>query len=95
MMARIKSLAVAVLHTAIHTVHLHEARQIPEETTKAFAARARGIASNCILHKKCSCGEEVSYLEETVYHVVLAGLRDTTLQEACTTQALLGNIKDI
>ena len=95
MMARIKSLAVAVLHTAIHTVHLHEARQIPDETTKAFAARVRGIASNCILHKKCSCGEEVSYLEETVYHVVLAGLRDTTLQEACTTQALLGNIKDI
>ena len=41
MMARTKSLAIAVLHTAIHTVHLHEARQIPEETTKAFAARAR------------------------------------------------------
>ena len=28
MMARIKSLAVAVLHTAIHTVRLHEAEQI-------------------------------------------------------------------
>ena len=27
--------------------------------------------------------------------MVLAGLRDTTLQVACTTQALLGNIKDI
>ena len=34
-----------------------------EETNKAFAARAQGIASNCILHKKCSFGEEVSYLE--------------------------------
>ena len=56
MMARIKSLAVAALRTPIHTVYLHEARQIP--------ARARGIASNCILHKKCSFGEEVSYLED-------------------------------
>ena len=37
----------------------------------------------------------MTYLEETVYHVVLAGLRDTTLQEVCTTPALLGNIKDI
>ena len=95
MMARIKSLAVAVLHTAIHTVHLHEAKQISDETTKAFAARVRGIASNCTLHKQCTCGLQVSFLEETVYHVVLAGLRDRELQEACTTQALLNNIKDI
>ena len=88
MMKRIKSLAVAVLHTAIHTVRLHEAAQIPEESCKAFAARVRGIASNCSLDKKCECGKDVSFLEETVYHVVLAGLRDRELQEACTTQAL-------
>ena len=95
MMKRIKSLAVAVLHTAIHTVRLHEAAQIPEESCKAFAARVRGIASNCSLDKKCECGKDVSFLEETVYHVVLAGLRDRELQEACTTQALLGNVKNI
>ena len=95
MMTRIKTLAVAVLHTAIHTVHLQEAQQISDESTKAFAARVRGIASNCTLSKSCVCGVRVSYLEETVYHVVLAGLRDRELQEACTTQALLGNIKDI
>ena len=95
MMSRIKSLAVAVLHTAVHTVRLHEAEQISDESCKAFAARARGMASNCQLNKKCTCGVAVSYLEETVYHVVLAGLRDKELQEACTTQALLGNIKDI
>ena len=47
------------------------------------------------LSKKYNCGKDVSYLEETVYHVVLAGIRDRELQEACTTQALLGNIKDI
>ena len=95
MLQRIKSLAVAVLHTAVHTVHLHESKQLPDETCKTFAARVRGTASNCTLSKKCDCGQDVSYLEETVYHVVLAGIRDSELQEACTTQALLGNIKDI
>ena len=37
----------------------------------------------------------MSNLVETVYQVILAGLRDITLQEASTTQTLLGNIKDI
>jgi hypothetical protein len=95
MMARIRSLAVAVLHAAVHTVHLHGAQQLSDESTKAFAARVRGVASNCQLQKKCTCDQVVSYLEETVYHVVLAGLRDRDLQEACTTQALLRNITNI
>ena len=95
MMARIRSLAVAVLHAAVHTVHLHGAQQLSDESTKAFAARVRGIAGNCQLQKKCACDQVVSYLEETVYHVVLAGLRDRELQEACTTQALLRNITNI
>ena len=46
---RIKSTAVAVLHTAVHTVRLHEAEQITDESCEAFAARARGMASNCQL----------------------------------------------
>ena len=95
MMKRIKGLAVAVLHAAVHTVHLHEAKQLSDESIKTFAARVKGIASNCQLQKPCACGKEVSYLEETVYHVVLSGIRDSDLQEACTTQALLKNIKDI
>ena len=68
---------------------------LPEESVKAFAARARVIASNCELEKNCSCGRAVNYTEETVYNVVLAGLRDRDLQERCTAQALLKNIKDI
>jgi len=104
MMKRIKGLAVAVLHAAVHTVHLHEAKQLSDESIKkqlsdesikTFAARVKGIASNCQLQKLCSCGKDVSYLEETVYHVVLSGIRDGELQEACTTQALLKNITDI
>ena len=97
MLARIKSLAVTVQHAAVHTVALHSAQQHHDESTKAFAARVRGIASNCNLSKKsgCACNIDVSYLEETVYHVVLAGLKDRDLQERCTSQALLKNITDL
>ena len=97
MLTRIRSLAVTVQHAAVHTVALHSAQQHQDESTKAFAARVRRIASNCNLSKKsgCACDVDVSYLEETVYHVVLAGLRDRDLQERCTSQALLKNITDL
>ena len=37
----------------------------------------------------------MSFLEETVYHVFLAGLRDRDLQERCISGAILKTIKDI
>ena len=95
MLARIRLLAVSVLHAAVHTVSLHEARQGADESTKAFAARGRGIAANCDLSKDCTCGVKVSFLEETVYHVVMAGLRDREMQERCLAAAILKTIKDI
>ena len=84
MMARIKSLAVSVVHAAIHTVRLHEAKQLPEESTKAFAARVRGIVANCELQEQChQCFLPVCYTEAIVYHVVMAGLNDLDLQQRC------------
>lgn len=95
MLTRIKTLAVSVLHEAVHTVALHDAKQAVGESTKAFAARVRGIASNCNLAKDCTCGQKVSFLEETVYHAVLAGLGDQEMQERCTSAAILKTITDI
>ena len=94
MMERIKGLAVSVLHAAVHTVALHEARQSPGESTKAFAARVRGIATNCNLVKTCECSKTVSFLDETVYHVVLAGLHDSDMQERALSAAILKTITD-
>ena len=91
----IKSLAVMLLHTAVQTVSLHEAKQAPEESVKTFVARVRGIVANCELVKLCTCGATVNYIEETVYQVALAGLRDRDLQAWCTSQALLKQITDI
>ena len=95
MIARIKSLAVTVLHSAVHTIHLHEARQAKDESTKAFAARVQGIACSCNLTKVCACRATVSFTEETVYHVVLAGLRDTEMQERCLAAAYLKSVTNL
>merc|ERR1712240_587072 len=98
MMERIRTLAVSVLHAAVHTVTLHESVQQPNESVKTFAARVRGIAANCVLETECTrdgCNQMVSFAEATVYHVVLAGLSDRDLQSRCTAQALLGHITDI
>ena len=94
MMERIRGLAVSVLHAAVHTVALHEARQSPGESTKAFAARVRGTATNCNLVKACECSKPVSFLDETVYHVVLAGLHDSDMQERALSAAILKTITD-
>jgi hypothetical protein len=88
-------MAVVVQHTTVHTVALHGAQQLPDESTKGFAAWVRGITSNWKLEKLCACAVSISYLEETVYHVVLAGLHDRDMQERCTSEALLYNITDI
>ena len=95
MVKMIKGLAVSVLHEAVHTVELHEARQLSTEPTKAFAARVRGIATNCNLTKKCVCTKEVTFIEETVYNVVLAGLYDRDMQERAISAAILKTITDI
>ena len=94
MLERIRNLAVSVLHAAVHTVTLHESRQSPGESTKAFAARVRGTATNCNLTKTCECSKQVSFLDETVYHVVLAGLHDGDMQERALAAAILKTIKD-
>jgi hypothetical protein len=84
LITRIKILAVTMQHTAVQTVSLHKAEQLPDESTKAFAARIRGIASNFNLEKLCSCDRSVSYLEETMYNVVLKELQDQEMREQCT-----------
>ena len=93
---RIKSLAVTVLHPSVHIVTLHGMSQNTAEPVKAFSARVKGTAANCKLTKKCPTDQhEVSYMEETVYHVVMSGIKDQDLKDQTMTQAMLGNITDL
>merc|ERR1711873_129508 len=49
MIDRIKSLAVSVLHAAVHTVTLHEATQGPTESVKTFPANSWQLYSGLVL----------------------------------------------
>ena len=92
LISKIKDLAVTTLHPSVHVVALHQMLQQENESIKAFTARVKGTASNCRLTKTCSkagCDQEVSYLEETCFHVVMSGLIDQTLREKVLTQAML------
>ena len=94
----LKKLSVTELHPSVHVMALHEMRQARGESTKAFSARVKGTANNCNLVKKCSkasCNERVSFLEETCYHAVLAGLQDVHLREKVLTQAMLNDLTDL
>ena len=42
-----------------------------------------------------ACARDVSYLEETCYHVVISGLHDSDMKDRALTQAMLGNVSDM
>ena len=98
LLQKIKTLAVTTLHPSLHAVTLHQMKQEANETTKAYSTRVRATAYNCCLEKVCTkseCSEKISFVEETCYHVVLAGLYDSEMRDRALTQAMLGSIKDL
>ena len=98
LLSSIKRLAVTTLHPSLHVVALHNLSQHSDESTKAFSARVRGVAVNCNLVKQCSatsCTENVSFVNETCYHVVMAGIASAELKEKILTQAMMGTVKDL
>ena len=94
----VRKLAVTTVHPALHVVSLHEQRQNAEESVKKFSARVKGSAKNCKLSKqftKTGCQEQVSFLEETCYHVVMTGINNEDLKEKVLTQAMIGSVKNL
>ena len=92
------NLAVVTLHSAVHLVTLRKLQQTQSETIREFVARARNIASNCDLSKQCpadGCDTVVDYLDETVFGVVLAGLRDHNIQQRILSLAAMKKINNL
>ena len=69
-----KALAVVVVATTVLVTELLTTRQEHGEGVRAHVARVRGKANICALDKKCTCGVTVSYADEIVRWVTLAGL---------------------
>ena len=96
MLKAIKKLAVVTLHSSVHVIALHELRQQSDENVQTFAARVKGISASCGLNKECpGCKINVSFSEETCYHVVLSGLNDQSMKERALTQAMMETITDL
>ena len=96
LLARIKSLAVVTMHSAVHLVELRNLKQGQAEPIRKFVARARNIASSCSLVKKCpGCQVDVTFLEETVFGVVLAGIKDGNIQQRILSLAAMNTIKKL
>ena len=90
---KLKSLAVTTLHSSVHLIALRDLQQGSTEGIRAFVARCRATASNCGLTKKCQgCQEEVSFIEETLFGVVLAGLHDGNIQQKVLSLAAMKTI---
>ena len=93
MLDKLKSLAVTTLHSAVHLIALRDLKQAQAESIRAFIARARSTASNCGLSKPCTgCQTEVSFIEETLFGVVLAGLYDGNIQQKILSLAAMKTI---
>ena len=68
-------------------------KQAQAESIRAFIARARSTASNCGLTKPCTgCQLNVSFVEETLFGVVLAGLYDGNIQQKILSLAAMKTI---
>ena len=73
--SKIKSLTVVSLHSAVHLVNPYRLQQGIRETVCEFVAQANNIVSNCGLSNIWSSFDTVnSYLNETVFGVLLAGI---------------------
>ena len=71
-----------ILHKAACMVTLYKARQVVGEA----AARVQDMTASCALENKCNCGTKVDYTKEMVYHIVLAGIKESSLEARCASQ---------
>ena len=70
----VKALAVVDVAATVRVTELLTTRQEHGEGVRAYVARVHGKANICALDKKCTCGATVSYADEVVRWVTLAGL---------------------
>jgi hypothetical protein len=77
---------------------MHQVKQQARESTRAFAARVKEIAANCGLTKTCpapNCDAAVSFTDETVTNVVMAGLHNPDVRERALTASYMKRINNL
>lgn len=82
-LAKMKELAVIVVHKSIHLMNLWKMTQQSDEPIRAFAARLTATADMCGMVTKCpnqTCGNDVSFRDLVVHQMVIHGIRDNNVR---------------
>ena len=82
-LAKMKELAVIVVHKSINLRNLWKTVQQPDEPVRAFVARAMSTADMCSMEVECpnqTCKQRVPYRDHVVMQVIIHGLRDNDIR---------------
>jgi hypothetical protein len=87
-MAKMKELAVADMHKAVHLRNLYQLAQESDETIRAYVARVTATADMCGMIMKCTCGLDNSYTDLVVIH----GMRDQEIRQMVLSRNTIGDL---
>ena len=83
LLAKVKKLAVRVVHKTLHMQNLWNMIQQAEEPIRAFASRLTGTAELCDFTMTCSsdtCNHKNSYKDQMIMQALLKGMSDTDIR---------------
>ena len=83
LLAKVKKLAVRVVHKTLHMQNLWNMIQQAEEPIRAFASRLTGTAELCDFTMTCSsdtCTHKNSYKDQMIMQALLKGMSDTDIR---------------
>ena len=83
LLAKVKKLAVRVVHKTLHMQNLWNMIQQTEEPIRAFASRLTGTAELCDFTMTCSsdtCNHKNSYKDQMIMQALLKGMSDTDIR---------------
>ena len=83
LLAKIKKLAVRVVHKTLHMQNLWNMIQQADEPIRAFASRLTGTAELCDFTMTCSsetCTHKNSYKDQMIMQALLKGMSDTEIR---------------
>ena len=94
-LAKMKELAVIVVHKSIHMMNLWKMSQQSDEPIRAFAARLTATADMCGMVITCpnqTCAQEVVYRDKVVHQMLIHGLRNNDIRVCVLSRNTSGEL---
>ena len=82
-LAKMKELAVIVVHKSIHLMNLWKMSQQSDEPIRAYSARVTATADMCGMVIKCpnqTCNRDIVYRDHVVHQMIIHGMRDNDIR---------------